>query len=77
MHLSVRECGYAEQAARIANYQALHIPDSVLPYRQDPDDFPDGCLVCGKATAWESRELPNGCLQTRCTECHSVSTFGA
>jgi hypothetical protein len=65
-------CGYRAQADRIADYRAQHISESVLPYvsdREHPDGHPDGCSVCGRATWWESRELPNGRRQMRCSEC--------
>lgn len=71
-------CGYREQADRIEDYRAQHIPESILPFvsdREHPHGHPDGCSVCGRATWWESRELPNGQQQTRCTECRSVLTW--
>ena len=69
------DCGYREQADRIDDYQARHTPESVLPFISDrdfPDGYPDGCSNCGKATWWESRELPNGQRQMRCSECQST-----
>lgn len=68
------ESGYREQADRIDDYQAQRTPESVLPFVRDAD-YPDGCSVCGRATWWESRELPNGQRQTRCVECRDVVTF--
>jgi hypothetical protein len=65
-------CGYREQADRIDDYQAQHTPESVIRFYSDqfrPDGYPDGCQVCGRATWWEHRELPNGQRQSRCTEC--------
>ena len=58
----------------IDDYQAQHTPESVLPFRvpPPPDDFPEGCSVCGKPTIWEYRELPNSQRQSRCTECHDT-----
>lgn len=56
--------------------QRPYVPESVIPYVAVKDDR-DWCLCCEREVAWEHRELPNGCLQTRCPDCHSVSTFGA
>ncbi len=72
------DCGYREHADRIDDYQAQHTPESVLPFISDrtyPDAYPDGCSVCGRATWWESRELPNGQRQMRCTECRCTLTL--
>lgn len=72
------ECGYRAQADRIADYQAQHTPESVLPFVSDrayPNAHPDGCSICGRATWWESRELPNGQRQMRCSECHDTLYF--
>lgn len=72
------ECGYQTQADRIVDYQAQHIPESVIPFvsdRDQPGGFPDGCSGCGRATWWESRELPNGQFQSRCTECRDTLTW--
>jgi hypothetical protein len=69
------DCGYREQAARIADYQSAHIPESVLPYvsdREYPDGHPDGCQWCSRATWWESRKLPDGRRQMRCSQCHDT-----
>ena len=68
-------CGYREQADRIEDYQAQHTPETVLPFvsdRDHPDGYPDGCSPCGRATWWESRELPNGQRQIRCSVCHDT-----
>lgn len=70
----VDECGYRQQADRIDDYQARRIPESTIPFTRD-EGHPDGCLMCGKNTWWESRELPNGERQTRCTECGDTITF--
>ena len=72
------DCGYVAQRERIADYDARHISESVLPFnRHTAEDgcHPDGCSWCGKSTWWESRLLPNGQRQTRCTECHDTVTW--
>lgn len=72
------DCGYARQAERITDYQMQHTPEGVLPYVADRDDehgHPEGCSTCGKATWWESRKLPDGRIQTPCTECRCTLIF--
>jgi hypothetical protein len=66
-------CGYAEQAARIADYQIVHTPESAIPFGHP---WRDGCSYCGTST-WEARRLPDGRQQMRCTGCSDVITCDA
>mgnify|MGYP000861602990 CR=1 FL=1 len=76
-HLPPDVCGYRQQADRIDDYQARNTPESVVPFIRDnyaEGGHPDGCSICGKATWWEYRTLPNGEQQMRCSECRDSIT---